>query len=135
MVNERLFVILTEMRDLIIDYQELKLQSMMNRSETLRKEMMNYFKEIRQKYMSYTIFKIKRSIKDLKTLKLNLLDLFSFFEASNTKVLNFTSQDVFDYIDSCVVTLRKRMISLRRRPLPSKVQVPIDTYLFLEGYS
>ena len=127
--------IFTHFSDMMKDFDSNRLHSMHNHADSARKDIIKYFKEIRKDYMTYDRFKLKSTIKQLNMLKTHLLDIFCFMEESNIKVLNFTSQHTFDYIDSLKITLRNRMFLLRPVNKRKKTMGRFEVYETLEGYS
>lgn len=127
--------IFTHLSNMMKDFDNNRLHSMHNHADSARKDIISYFKEIRKDYMTYERFKLKNTIKSLNMLKSHLLDIFCFMEEHRLKVLNFTSQHTFEYIDSLKITLRNRMFSLRPVNKRKKIIGRFEVYETLEGYS
>ena len=130
--------IFTHFSNMMIDFDNNRFHSMHNHADTARKDIIKYFKEIKEDFMLYNRFELKSTIKSLSMLKNHLLDIFCFVEEQNLKVLNFNSQHTFEYIDSLKITLRKRMFSLRpvnKKNTKKTIMGRFEVYETLEWYS
>lgn len=127
--------IFTHFSNMMKDFECNRFHSMHNHADAARKDIIEYFKEIRHDYMSYDRFELKSTIKSLNMLKNHLLDIFCFMEENRLRVLNFTSQHTFDYIDSLKITLRNRIFSLRPVNIRKLIMGRFQVYETLEGYS
>ena len=125
--------IFTHFSNMMIDFDNNRFHSMHNHADTARKDIIKYFKEIKEDFMLYNRFELKSTIKSLSMLKNHLLDIFCFVEEQNLKVLNFDALPI-----SLKITLRKRMFSLRpvnKKNTKKTIMGRFEVYETLEWYS
>lgn len=106
--------IANDLAGLLEDYENNRLHSMNYYSDLVRIELMAFFNRIKREYTTFDRIQMWDTLEQLKVIKGQMKDVFTFFNDQGMHVFNFDYDEMLNYIHSVEITLRRQLLMNRK---------------------